>query len=1287
MKIKSSRLIEYFGSDETANIRESYMRIIDLNSIEAEDFDELIEVLDAVSTRRGLLLIPSYDDHTKLREFQRHFASREFKDKPLLKSILLYAEDDSLLEGCSDEELESFSSIVTTSGKTDRIISNFIDIDGLRNLTVAEHISDQGLLFLAKSSNILTLMDQTLDEKVQELMAGNDELAKNCIFLQESKQLFNMEKTSHLETHSYQGKIALDYVTPEDITRFIDAGVIDKVRIKGLVIDGDYKLPESFFDIIDSTALSEVFIKDEHGASSIYRVDELQYKADEVIPDEDYNNVFIDLSLYNEAELVFIAHALVENFKEQTVYPADIHIICDENSIEKLNILLQNISPSALDRRGYNMYDAIVIDTIYGFNERDAAHHSSFDNIKRVNIGTGFNASNKSRLFPNASVEPKGVQLIEGIDFDEIDGLTLSKMLQFVSIITLSSEATREKLEQIAKKKGLDYYITESNVFINFSRCKDIKNLPAAALTENDYEYLKNSGKLQFLCSIYREGEDVDFINERQERLFKIGRKYDERSLGGIQTICFCDGLGTVIEIPVDKYKAIRDKIERYFEGKESPLLNQSPVIDLSYFTEEELKYLAIFLRQEAYFEKDSKYAQKEFTIIEDELNPDKTGIFVQGLRSFDEQSLQLLNQATVVTSDPRRIDDVCTRITGGPFYGNFVTDFFENLTTDELRALGPSTSYVFSSTAFRQGTSEVGPMTKQGMYMLLRYGNLIKSLKGIDMTMVKEVLAEHPELEERIIILENGQIVNAENYNELFMGGGGSNVALDNISLLDYAHLRDLNLVQRTPVGARVSIKTEHPEELQEDFLKRIEEEKIFIVVTKENLEAVLNSPLYKKYPDRIIFQIRNLNEVSLEDVSRLQTLGISRVQVYDTSTERHQTKPYDVDKFYHIKKHMDELTSEIPEGLSELEIAAILYFRVSTSYVYDDDACEKTTTDRNYCNRSSDTSRNLENACIYGKTVCAGYAEVLRCAFLSMGIEAEYVRCECPNDTAHAYVRAKIDGVWYNFDPTWDNSVLSMIRKQDGIHVSGFPEYFMQADDELSGDKIDRRGRECTQRFPRREVRRVFRDLYDGRLGPVMKVETKNEDQLLVAKKKKEAGGIHAESIIFDGIDPDGIYDDRKIPLDIDEIEERDSGEKEIEESTSPDEVPEVDGSTSDSIYSSNDKLPSSKIPRKVLEDIQMEDDASDTINKRIDDEESAGLIGRIKKIVKGWMLRKNQLAIPEETSNEEYDKESKLEDDNPWKVDKKDINDNSKDDDIKDRNGNDNNNKPKGDDPRVD
>ena len=213
-----------------------------------------------------------------------------------------------------------------------------------------------------------------------------------------------------------------------------------------------------------------------------------------------------------------------------------------------------------------------------------------------------------------------------------------------------------------------------------------------------------------------------------------------------------------------------------------------------------------------------------------------------------------------------------------------------------------------------------------------------------------------------------------------------------------------------------------------------------------------------------------------------------------------------YDLKDFVIIKEKIAELISGINPNLSDYEKFSIVYKRVCQNMVYDHPvAYPKTDDEKEYSKANMPGAQNMKNGLLFGKTVCAGYATILRQALDELGIEAQYVdgkildkpitrkKYEIIKDKPenqckeiykedgdsvtlyerHAWIKVKIDGVWYNCDPTWD---ASHVRRGDK------PEYCLISDDKISKDhqgeiqRVEISGPECSEDFSRDRIERTF-------------------------------------------------------------------------------------------------------------------------------------------------------------------------------------------------------------------
>ncbi len=204
--------------------------------------------------------------------------------------------------------------------------------------------------------------------------------------------------------------------------------------------------------------------------------------------------------------------------------------------------------------------------------------------------------------------------------------------------------------------------------------------------------------------------------------------------------------------------------------------------------------------------------------------------------------------------------------------------------------------------------------------------------------------------------------------------------------------------------------------------------------------------------------FCAQNMTDLPLEVAQRLKAEEIKCEILMDSHDNgQNQNIAYSLDQYIQICQKMNEFIEDIDDSASDKEKLAQIYLRISRNIVYDYPVFyPKTEEDRKYSRENVNTSRNLVNGLLYGKCVCAGYADILKNACLLKGIECEYVQGpvdrimsreayiaeKCDDEilhedgdtlivrSYHAWNKIKIDGVWYNFDPTWDHDEISQLR-----------------------------------------------------------------------------------------------------------------------------------------------------------------------------------------------------------------------------------------------------------------
>ncbi len=172
----------------------------------------------------------------------------------------------------------------------------------------------------------------------------------------------------------------------------------------------------------------------------------------------------------------------------------------------------------------------------------------------------------------------------------------------------------------------------------------------------------------------------------------------------------------------------------------------------------------------------------------------------------------------------------------------------------------------------------------------------------------------------------------------------------------------------------------------------------------------------------------INNVTELSLEELDKeeynhieidLAKEGEKRVTVTNYI--------YSPEEYKAILSELHNLTDDIPKDLPQDQKVMAIYERISSNIEYDYPAVyPENEEEEEYSKKEINNSGSLKNGLLYGKAVCAGYAEIMRNACLMVGLEAECADGFLDRKEKggwHRWTKVKIDGEWYNFDPCWDH------------------------------------------------------------------------------------------------------------------------------------------------------------------------------------------------------------------------------------------------------------------------
>lgn len=232
----------------------------------------------------------------------------------------------------------------------------------------------------------------------------------------------------------------------------------------------------------------------------------------------------------------------------------------------------------------------------------------------------------------------------------------------------------------------------------------------------------------------------------------------------------------------------------------------------------------------------------------------------------------------------------------------------------------------------------------------------------------------------------------------------------------------------------------------------------------------------------------IDKLADLSADNIQALKNMGVNVGKVYvNSGWDEAAARGYTLDVYEKISttaeamvaKAKSDLSKKNPgkafEDMSERDKFMAIYNMVIKKAKYDYAALSSKGEDQY-------TSRNLQDFfCKNGSGVCAGFADALVQLGTMCGLEMEYVQgdsksAKMSHKEYHAWVRVKIDGKWYNADPTWDAN-----------NVKGKYGYCLKSDEDFDGHTLDTKynpsyKRTANDRIITGEGTRVYESSYDS-------------------------------------------------------------------------------------------------------------------------------------------------------------------------------------------------------------
>ncbi len=221
-------------------------------------------------------------------------------------------------------------------------------------------------------------------------------------------------------------------------------------------------------------------------------------------------------------------------------------------------------------------------------------------------------------------------------------------------------------------------------------------------------------------------------------------------------------------------------------------------------------------------------------------------------------------------------------------------------------------------------------------------------------------------------------------------------------------------------------------PDELLEETIQLCKDEKIlWIRLEPQDIGRLqkrgirLNSKEFSTY--------FYCDTISQAPIDLLEQYGVQRVLI--GAKENINVEKMSIETYRIIFNKLIGFVKDILPDESDEDKFKKVYKRLGEMLEYDYLAAGE----GEYVEQNENKCRNLENAVLLNKAVCAGFAETLKQTLSLIGIEC--LVCSSLGDK-HVYNIAKINGRWYNADLTWDYRDIRKKKK---------PKFCLKSDDDF--------------------------------------------------------------------------------------------------------------------------------------------------------------------------------------------------------------------------------------------
>lgn len=184
----------------------------------------------------------------------------------------------------------------------------------------------------------------------------------------------------------------------------------------------------------------------------------------------------------------------------------------------------------------------------------------------------------------------------------------------------------------------------------------------------------------------------------------------------------------------------------------------------------------------------------------------------------------------------------------------------------------------------------------------------------------------------------------------------------------------------------------------------------------------------------DMLVFKLNNINVLNLDFLtnikSHVENYSEIQININENDARDFRYMNYSFHEMAAIIAKIEEMTADITEEMSEADKFYKIYSRITIMMTYDHDCIEKSQTSSENIRVIRRSAASLYGGLIDGKAICVGYALILHEALKYVGIKSQCVS-GFTQDNGHEWIQVRIDGKWYNADPTWDSSMIQLEGK----------------------------------------------------------------------------------------------------------------------------------------------------------------------------------------------------------------------------------------------------------------